>query len=138
MWKRSLRNRLIYILPYLVVASSIAFEISVIAVIALVDQGGTIIPIPFGLFWLLLIVWYAQMRKYIDRPLKVLWNVFYFSSKILVWSGLLVGGVGYLFKQNAITYAGVIIALIGVSILGMAVMSLFLLIVLSIFFGGRE
>ena len=138
MWKRSLRNRLIYILPYLVVASSIAFEISVIAVIALVDQGGTIIPIPFGLFWLLLIVWYAQMRKYIDRPLKVLWNVFYFSSKILVWSGLLVGGVGYLFKQNAITYAGVIIALIGVSILGMAVMSLVLLAVLFMFFGGRK
>ena len=78
------------------------------------------------------------MKKYIDRPLKALWDAFYVTSKILVWSGLLVVGAGYIFKQTAVTHAGAIIVLIGMSILGMAVMSLVLLAVLFMFFGGRK
>ena len=133
MWKPTLRDRLVEILPYCIVASSIAFG-------AIVEEYTEIGFRFWGLSLLLVLIWFILVDKTDllggdypldeDWPLGHLWKLFLLSGGVLLWSGLIIAGIGALIKSEVVKAIGSMMGYGG--IIGGVVNGLFIMLVLLI------
>jgi len=131
MWKPALRDRLVEILPYFIVASSIVFGVTI-------EEYTQIGLYAMRFFLLFVVIWFILIDKseliegenLVDR----LWTKFLLTGGIFLYTGVLVAVFGILIKKDAVKYVGALMmrgGLVGGVVIGFLTLSI--LAIISLF-----
>ena len=131
MWKPALRDRLVEILPYCIVASSIVFGVTI-------EEYTQIGLYAMRFFLLFVVIWFILIDKseliegenLVDR----LWTKFLLTGGIFLYTGVLVAVFGILIKKDAVKYVGALMmrgGLVGGVVIGFLTLSI--LAIISLF-----